>query len=54
VPVEVDDSDEPLTVEITIKKNPSKKATKYNTKKKQLLAIEMFTGNGTFVVALHY
>jgi len=46
VPPKVDDNDKPLTVEITIKKNPSKKATKGNTEKKEFPAIETFTGSG--------
>jgi hypothetical protein len=52
VPMKVDDSDEPLMVDITIKKNPLKKATKDNTKKKQFLAIETFTGNGDFLMII--
>jgi hypothetical protein len=51
VPVKVEDGDEPPMVDITIKKNPWKKATKDNTEKKQFSAIETFTGNrGGFIV----
>jgi hypothetical protein len=52
VPAKVDESDEPLMKDITIKKNPLKKATKDNTKKKQFSAIETFTGNGAFIVII--
>ena len=41
----VDDNDKPLMVEITIKKNPSKKAMKDNTEEKEFPAIETFTGS---------
>jgi hypothetical protein len=39
-PKKVDDSDETLTVDITIKKNPSKRHTKDNTEKKYFSDIE--------------
>jgi hypothetical protein len=51
VPVKVDDIDEPPT-EISHLKNPLKKATKDNSEKKQLLAIETFTENGAFIVII--
>jgi hypothetical protein len=50
VSAKMDESDEPRMVDITIKKNPSKKATKDNTEKKQFSAIETFTGNRASVV----
>jgi hypothetical protein len=48
----VDKGDEPLTVDITIKKNTKKKLTKVNTEKKTFSAIETFTGNGAFIVTV--
>eukprot|EP00557_Chaetoceros_sp_GSL56_P012168 CAMPEP_0176484630 /NCGR_PEP_ID=MMETSP0200_2-20121128/4560_1 /TAXON_ID=947934 /ORGANISM="Chaetoceros sp., Strain GSL56" /LENGTH=472 /DNA_ID=CAMNT_0017881123 /DNA_START=218 /DNA_END=1637 /DNA_ORIENTATION=- len=50
VPPKVDDEDKPPTVEITILKDPSKKATKDNTEKKEFPAIETFTGSGATTV----
>jgi hypothetical protein len=50
VPPKVDDDDKPPTVEITIKKNPSKRASKDNTEKKEFPAIETFTGSGATTV----
>jgi hypothetical protein len=52
VPPKVDKGDDPPTVDFTIKNNTKKKPTKVNTKKKTFSAIEIFTGNGAFVVTV--
>ena len=52
IPPKVDDEEKPPMVEITIKKNPDKKATKDNTEKKEFPAIESFTGSGATTIAV--
>ena len=43
-----------MTLEIMILKDPREKVTKEDTKKKELLAVEAFTGSGANMIAMSH